>query len=59
MTVIAPICGTSTRFSKVSLYKLGYICTLLESPFHSESNIVILNLNTLVAGSYGHIIKCM
>ena len=28
-------------FSKVSLYKLGYICTLLESPFHSESNNVM------------------
>ena len=29
--------------SKVSSYNLGYTCTLLESPFHSESNSAILN----------------
>ena len=29
--------------SKVSLYNLGYMCTLLESLFYSESNGVIFN----------------
>ena len=29
--------------SKVSLYNLGYICTLLESLFYSELNGVISN----------------
>ena len=49
MTIIVPICGTSTRFSKVRLYELGYICTLLELPFHSESiaNSVIFNFKHL------------
>ena len=42
-TIIAPIYGTSKRFSKASLYNLGYISTLLESPFHSELNGFIVN----------------
>ena len=33
--------------NKVSLYELGYICTLLELPFHSESNGIIFNFEHL------------
>ena len=43
MTIIAPIFGTLTRF----FYNLGYICTLLELPFHSESISVIFNFEHL------------
>ena len=43
MMIIVPIYGTSTRFFKVSIYNLGYVCTLLEWPFYFELNSIIFN----------------
>ena len=50
-TIIATL---QQNVSKVSLYNLGYICTLLESQFYSESNGIIFNF---VGQRYGRIIK--
>ena len=47
--IIAPFMTLQQDISKVSLYNLGYICTLLESPFHSELNSFILNFEHLVS----------
>ena len=42
-----PFVALEQDFSKVSLYKLGYICTLLKSLFRSELNSVIFNFEHL------------
>ena len=42
-TIIAPFMTLQQDVSKVSLYNLGYICTLLESLLYSESDGVIFN----------------
>ena len=43
--------------SKVSLYNLGYSCTLLESLFNSELNGIFSTLYAKVNISYSRIIK--
>ena len=41
--LLRPFMTLQQDVSKVSLYNLGYICTLLESLFYSELNGVISN----------------